>query len=886
MKKLSYIAVVLAAACLLPGCSDDNNRVSNPQAGNANDLQAIELNVSNGNNFTAATRGAGIVGGVSTPDGSTGAETVNLWKKQNLWVLMRHSGTTNEVVKADLGYQWTGIPETLLNNQHLIAPNGETSGQVTCVDDAPYYYYPVEGNYDFYAYHVDDAANNQQGAPTTVPTIAGTGSDYEYVEFTIDGTQDLMAAKADFYTDVVNSDATPEQKAELAGVTEEKDENGVSEPISYSAFAARRTVQPTLVFKHLLTKLNFYVVNMNEPAADATEISGVTDREGNAAKPAGGAVIDVTGITIVKTATKGQLVVTSKVAGKKAGDIIWTAYNGGSQNGGTDPADAALQVKQLSAAPGVDVDLEALTAKTVDYPIGEGLLLQPIGAANYEGSITFKQTLNTEYNGAAYDTEEVSQTVPFTIKASDIKDAVEGVEGFAAGYAYNIYLKVYGVQEIKIEAVLTPWIDGGDVTTTPEDDVFGPTDITAQKKKELDAIFAVPETEDDYIALLNWAEKYYVSAKELATIRPAYNLDGDEVDTEGTYQDVDAADWAAFRLQTKLNAEATAETRATIKETAYVEGYNALIEYLNNTTITSADGAKTAKTAEYTPSASCAYTLTCVESESAYFTSEPQSVNEALQLVQEAKENKNAGYDKEDALVELATRMEGNLTTCTEAGCEALLWYMTAQEDNEETTDVNEAKIAYPITAEDEIFTTYAIYKYQDAITPAGVTAIKAILAAGDTWPEASTEPEEPAFAITKSYAVIDEATFNSNLPDDYRTQKPWDVNSTPASLPWLCVQLAENTPVNELEISITAPDGETTYTEEHIDQEKWGDLSSSEAFDLLTFNAEELGLNEPLSSGTWTVTINSISVQITIPASEPTVDEGSEEGQDPDIEE
>ena len=735
-KHLLYAALFVGA---LSSCSKDNDRVSAPKAEN-DDLQAIELGVSSGQNFTAATRGLGMVGGISDPEG--GAIVENSWNSQTLWVLMRKSETINNVTKTDLGYEWETMADsyTLLDNQKLTAPESGESGQITCNETAhtPFYYFPVTGNYDFYGYHVDDAAGE---TPTVVPVAKVADepkSDYEYVAFTIDGTQDLMAAKADFHSDVVNSDATEDEKAELAGI---------DDPISYSAFAARRNVQPTLVFNHLLTKLNFIAVNMNKPEGyPETEgtVGPGTDKSGNTPMAANGAVITVTGIEITNTKAEGQLTVSAaKGSAEYAGHINWSTTADDATLTVMDEDDVKTGHKTADSNPtdGADKDLDDLvavdlTSYNVDYNIGAGLLLQPKATADavYTGTIYFEQKLKTDKLGDGvadedgtddgYKTETVKQEIELNIKASDIINAVEGVTGFAAGYAYNVYIKVWGIQQIEIEAVLTPWEEGGNVTNTPEDDVFGPEDIAAEKQAALDLILANPTSEADYVALLNWGEKYFVSATQLATERAAYNLDGDT--------DVDAADWAAFRLQTKLAELATDEAgeiivRAALKhsEKATVFGCDALIEYLNNKTITDGD-----KIAEYVPSASCAYGLVG----SVYFTTQPASVNAAWQAIEAKKAELNAAYDKADALKALKTALGETALeagAATKEGCSALLTYL-------ESYDIMGSD------EEDELMELYgAAYGYKsEGITVAGVNAILKALQTTPAEPENGDDEE------------------------------------------------------------------------------------------------------------------------------------------------
>ena len=126
------------------------------------------------------------------------------------------------------------------------------------------YYYQGSTVYDFYGYHVDDAATPEAETPTpiivseevstegTTPLTKGV-----YIPFTITGTQDLMVAKADPATDVTGATET---------VTAEQ---------AYSAFAARRGVQPTLTFKHQLARFKFKIVSGSEAGSGAATGSGV-----------------------------------------------------------------------------------------------------------------------------------------------------------------------------------------------------------------------------------------------------------------------------------------------------------------------------------------------------------------------------------------------------------------------------------------------------------------------------------------------------------------------------------------------------------------------------------------------------------------------------------
>ena len=478
MKKIMYAALFLGA---LSSCSNDDDRIAAPEAGNNgdSDLQAIALSVSNNDGYDLLTRGQGMVGGLT--------EETNKWNAEELYVVMRKLNTTDAIMggtdaTSDLGYWWEGIDAnySLLNDRMLTAPTNSDSALVTCTDGAPYFYYPVTGSYDFYGYHVNDAYETQK------PALVKTDDEKnEYVAFKIDGTQDLMTAKADYDQDKLDGNGNLKAQDLLA-----------VQNLSYSSYAARRGVQPVLKFKHQLTKLNFFVVNMNAPAAGAVEVDNTNgDISVNDASlldgkvyAAGGDAITVTDITLTSTAEGNLYVTETPDAAKNVGDIDWTTEIANAADNFTvkqAPTDGSKNLVALEEVP--------LAYYNVNYEIGEGLMLRPYGNNNdYKGSVTFVQNLKTEPRADGeldddevndgYVTKVVEQTVELVIPANQIyleKDngKVLVTEGFEAGKAYNVYIKVYGLQKIEITAVLTPWEMGGDVTINPEDELFNPADF-------------------------------------------------------------------------------------------------------------------------------------------------------------------------------------------------------------------------------------------------------------------------------------------------------------------------------------------------------------------------------------------------------------------------
>lgn len=425
-KHLFYASLFLAA---LSSCSKDDDRVSAPAGEVNNDLEEIKLAVTGAEAFNVQTRGTGVVGGLGTQ------EDPNNWNGQTLYVLMTDSGTVNKITSddPDVGYKYTNMPTEILWNVAVKAPETGASGYVTGDGETqPHYYYPVKGNYDFYGYHVDDAAFTEtttttgegDAAQTTTTTTASelkvVGNDLT-LDVTIDGSQDLLVAKADWATDLGTKGS--EFYPNAGGY-------------KYGAYAARRGVQPTLNFKHLLTQLQFSVENESQENA-----------------------ITVTSINVTSKNTATMI-----VAGENFGTIAWN------------PTTAKLKVQQKAAAGEEPKAMEALEPVTLEKNSVEKTIGNLLVAASgedapitmYEGEITLQQTLDaTLADGSLGTGVVVEQTVPFKIALP----ATSVHPNFLAGHAYNVKIYVYGLSLIKVTADLTAWRDGGGFEVTPEDQV-------------------------------------------------------------------------------------------------------------------------------------------------------------------------------------------------------------------------------------------------------------------------------------------------------------------------------------------------------------------------------------------------------------------------------
>lgn len=411
MKKMFFFA--LAAAGMLTACSNDDTLGGNGEQ-NVSEQQ-IRLSVASSK---VQTRGTGTVGGM------TDAE--NVWAGQTLWVYMLQKGSMDLAYYKAPAVGGVATPDVeVFNNKKFTAPdaaNNTKSGLATTADGT-IAYYPVSGNYDFWGYRVDDAA----GATPVVKTVDDTGAAVEanvatkrVVDITIDGSQDIMAGKAVPSTDEVTK---------LGNYADN----------FYSAYAARKGVQPNITFNHLLTRFTF------EVRAGSKATAGL---------PAGGNTdaVKVTGVS-VDSKTTGTLTVAYTGATKEAAELL--TFTGDA---------SALTLKQRDAAladnnaPLVALEPVSLTwtddAATIGdvIKVGEALLVAP-GETEYPLTISLSQDVLEQLTGAKV-------TKPLEQKAT-IK--MDGVKAFEPGKSYKVTITVYGLQEIEVTATLVPWADGGSI---------------------------------------------------------------------------------------------------------------------------------------------------------------------------------------------------------------------------------------------------------------------------------------------------------------------------------------------------------------------------------------------------------------------------------------
>lgn len=305
--------------------------------------------------------------------------------------------------------------DPFIDNVSAVSPLKDAESNAIAVldkDNKPFYY---NGNftYDFYGYYVDDLVAEPEAREDGI-----------YVPLTLTGGEDIMIAKSVPSVDV--------QKAKDAGVFTGGD--SWKDAYAYSAYAARRGVQPSLTFKHQLVRFTFQITSGSD-----FETTGDLDKN-----------LFVKGLTISARNTADLC-----VAGKTTGLV----------NIGEELAELSLcslvdetLVEMVTyEVPDKDADIEPGS-----NVLGESLMVIP-NDTPAEGAVdSYSITLEMEQAGKTID-------YPVDLKFSSVQGAPEGQTQFTAGYSYRVTVKVYGLEQVELSAELEPWVPGGDIVIDTDD---------------------------------------------------------------------------------------------------------------------------------------------------------------------------------------------------------------------------------------------------------------------------------------------------------------------------------------------------------------------------------------------------------------------------------
>lgn len=502
MKK-SFIFATMAAAVLFAGCSSSDDLASNPgEVGIPTEAENVAIEIGVGSP-TSTMRGTGAVGGVSEYDENTGfgaAVTATYWAGQKINVYMLNKGTMDiaQFVKAD---QTT---EDIYNNAVLTTPtydgddasdagsHATATGVAKYIDEAagtyqglPFIkYYPPTGQFDFWGYRIDDAVKD--GDPVV-------GENDIKVTFTVDGTQDVLAAQtietfanlSDARKNAIDGANATEKEATFVATT--------TAGTRYSASAARKGIQPELLFKHMMTRLTFQVKAGTPSIAydDATSTASPNPVyvTGISVRP-----VKTVGATIAENeyvSTKGTLTIAWKPGSEPTAENPQMAW-GDAEDGETalvlkkrpNAADTGEKIENSKLVDIVDPNNTDYTTNgavglrynstTTEYektPIGESIIAPDAQA--YEVTINLAQKLpQHETAGSTLNpgqieadmTEMAYNTVKVVVRPS----ATEDHPAFLPGYSYNLLCTVYGLERIEITATLEPWKQGEEIEVIGE----------------------------------------------------------------------------------------------------------------------------------------------------------------------------------------------------------------------------------------------------------------------------------------------------------------------------------------------------------------------------------------------------------------------------------
>lgn len=270
------------------------------------------------------------------------------------------------------------------------------------------YFHDNNQPYDFFAYYLDGAYMGDNEITKLDDRIK--------MNISINGTNDIMSSKAE---------VTDEQLS--ASSNSEADRERVKN-MSFSNLTAEWNVQPIFRFKHHMCRFIFWLYAEN-PNVGGVYIESIS----------------------VNSKTKGVFTVASSTTGNMGVDFSqeqeYTALFLTDKD--------RTELDKDTYCPKVDgVDFSKPVYERDAVQVGGELILPP-GETQYFYSVKLKQFLNGswKYNELL--------NIPLVMP--------EG-ETFSPGNQYNVKLSVYGIQEVRTEVTLTPWIFGGSIIIDPDKD--------------------------------------------------------------------------------------------------------------------------------------------------------------------------------------------------------------------------------------------------------------------------------------------------------------------------------------------------------------------------------------------------------------------------------
>lgn len=394
MKKISFAALMVAVA--LSSCSNEPLPGVDQEA-ESNDLVPVSLGLNMGQADVEVTRGTGTVGGTT--------DATNVWNYENLYVLMTTSDS-RALEDANAGWGFTSVKGQILKEQFdnsffarpesVVRDGNEVwtlNYQCDPNEGGNLKYYPTQGTSDFFAYHVDDAATSVDSKGN--PEIENVNNAIS-VNFTMDGSQDLMTGKAD-----------------VSVIPASLESDG------FSAKTARANVIPNIKMKHMLSRLTFTLKNGNQ-MTNGVSVDAIT----------------------VESKYQGKMFVAYKELPNniiewdsqvKELELMQKPVSGDAEYFVNSLAAGKCPLKQF-----VTIVMDGLN----DVEAGEALFICP-------GETQYKLRLYVRYaiDGGA----EEEKIIPIDFKHPD------GTSKFEAGKSYHLNVTIYGLEQIIVDTEIEMW---------------------------------------------------------------------------------------------------------------------------------------------------------------------------------------------------------------------------------------------------------------------------------------------------------------------------------------------------------------------------------------------------------------------------------------------
>lgn len=500
MKKQFFYAAM--AIAMMASCTSEDDLVVNPVEPNQEE-EKVALNLSVATpSMTVGSRatGTGMVGEVV--DNPTETATTS-WDNQELYMTMvdRKDGTEyKENGTAFFDGLTFRAPKDGASDKNIRIYNSyenDSEGHGDGEGTLQYKYYPITGTYDFYGWHIDKAQwDNTKSFSSTEAMVTN---------ITIDGTQDIMAAKTVAIPSTKPTEATAPYYTAANAIT---DNDVYADMVAkqFSARTARNNFTPILDFKHSLARLKFYVrsgkgsdaainwVDKNGVPQERTQyddLDAAWENQGQYAAYAAYAdgaiyVTEVKVLNMVQTINLDLKAQTAAVAANNT-NTEFTLMSTPTQ---AKVSNTKTLQKLVYTAPKFAWGHSSNLDGTKATEVGESVMFLPNATdeTNKKIKISVKvgqcliDTENETTDEFTYKWDEPEATVLW-VDASKL--TIDGVEvpatekEFKAGKSYNVYITIYGRERIEVSATLAPWVEGGNVETDIEDNV-----VTGEEDEE------------------------------------------------------------------------------------------------------------------------------------------------------------------------------------------------------------------------------------------------------------------------------------------------------------------------------------------------------------------------------------------------------------------